>query len=102
MVPFFAYRRIWALEADWLYEAHCVSIQEGACFSEKSHLHANFNKVGFVEQVRIKWISTQLNHTEAKLYEQIVMDYFWIPKGWAEQHWTEKVRAKASKARRTR
>eukprot|EP00518_Triparma_eleuthera_P006794 CAMPEP_0182489248 /NCGR_PEP_ID=MMETSP1319-20130603/48812_1 /TAXON_ID=172717 /ORGANISM="Bolidomonas pacifica, Strain RCC208" /LENGTH=261 /DNA_ID=CAMNT_0024691375 /DNA_START=206 /DNA_END=987 /DNA_ORIENTATION=+ len=103
--------RVLALEASDRYEAHCVSIQSGSEFDENKFLHANFNKTSFTDQVRAKWLDTTLTahkkvlyrtflskwldttltaHKKV-LYSQIVMDYFWIPKGWAEQHWTEKL-----------
>ncbi|GMH77270.1 hypothetical protein TrST_g10541 [Triparma strigata] len=80
--------RILALEASDQYEAHAVSIQDGAEFSPEKYLHANFNKIGFVDKVCDKWIAPHASKTKEIRYSQIIMDYFWIPKGWAEQHWT--------------
>ncbi|GMH57536.1 hypothetical protein TrRE_jg8089 [Triparma retinervis] len=36
-------------------------------------------------RVKEKWCLDDPNP-----YTQIILDYFWIPPGWAEQHWTEK------------
>ncbi|GMI05049.1 hypothetical protein TrLO_g2879 [Triparma laevis f. longispina] len=81
--------RILALEASDQYEAHCVSIQDGAQFLDDKYLFANFNKKDFVKRVQDKWIATHKTKSTEIKYSQIIMDYFWIPKGWAEQHWTD-------------
>jgi hypothetical protein len=59
-----------------------VSLQDGSSYLEEKFLYANFNKETFVRQVKEKWCLDDPNP-----YTQIILDYFWIPPGWAEQVW---------------
>ncbi len=59
---------------------------------KEKFMFANFNKEGFVRNVREKWCKPKNYNVKEVLYSQITLDYFWIPPGWAEQHWTDKVR----------
>jgi hypothetical protein len=72
--------RCLAVEASGRYETHCVSLQDGSSYLEEKFLFANFNKETFVKQLKEKWCLDNPNP-----YTQIILDYFWIPPGWAEQ-----------------
>jgi len=58
----------------------CVSLEQGAVYRRDRHLDANFNGRHFVKQLK--------DHVGGCQFDQIVLDYFWIPRGWDEDHWT--------------
>ena len=43
------------------------------------HLEANFNGRRFVKDL--------VNHFQGRRFDQIVLDYFWIPPAWNQNHW---------------
>eukprot|EP00562_Extubocellulus_spinifer_P027837 CAMPEP_0178643044 /NCGR_PEP_ID=MMETSP0698-20121128/17506_1 /TAXON_ID=265572 /ORGANISM="Extubocellulus spinifer, Strain CCMP396" /LENGTH=1014 /DNA_ID=CAMNT_0020283857 /DNA_START=22 /DNA_END=3066 /DNA_ORIENTATION=- len=71
--------RCLALEAANDTHAYCVSLENGARYGPR-HLHANFNRVKFIGQLKKLWGNVK--------FRQIILDYFWIPRGtWVMSHW---------------
>jgi len=60
-------------------DVFCVSLEQGAVYWRDRHLDANFNGRHFVKQLK--------DHMGGYQFDQIVLDYFWIPRGWDEDHW---------------
>ena len=60
-------------------DVYCVSLEQGAVYRSDRHLDANFNGRRFVQQLR--------DCTGSCQFDQIILDYFWIPSGWDEHHW---------------
>jgi hypothetical protein len=60
-------------------DVFCVSLERGAVYRNGRHLDANFNGRKFVQQLK--------NHIGECDFDQIILDYFWIPRGWDEDHW---------------
>lgn len=72
--------RCLALEHDNQTAAYCVSMEKGAIYDPRRHLTANFNRTNFVRDF--------LAYFPGVKFRQIILDYFWIPKGsWAISHW---------------
>ena len=44
------------LELSNEFEGRCVSMEDGAVYSQEKHLYANFNKADFVKTVKEKWL----------------------------------------------
>jgi hypothetical protein len=67
-------------------EKHCnadvytVSQEKGAIYDQNKHLEANFNRRSFCRELKKHFLDTQ--------FDQVVLDYFWIPAGWNVQHWS--------------
>lgn len=67
-------------------EKHCnadvytVSQEKGAIYDQNKHLEANFNRRNFCRELKKHFLDTQ--------FDQVVLDYFWIPAGWNVQHWS--------------
>jgi len=73
--------RCLALEAHNDTHAYTVSMESGAVYGTR-HLNANFNRGCFVKEAKRKW-------GESIKFRQIVLDYFWIPRGsWVMTHWS--------------
>ncbi|KAL7579961.1 hypothetical protein ACA910_004956 [Epithemia clementina (nom. ined.)] len=66
-------------------EQHCsvrvytVSQEDGAVYEPSRHLWANFNRASFVNALLKKFGNIQ--------FDQVILDYFWIPPGWDVAHW---------------
>ena len=60
-------------------EVYCVSLEQGAVYRKERHLDANFNGCHFVRQLKDLIGECQ--------FDQIILDYYWIPSGWDVQHW---------------
>lgn len=60
-------------------EIFCVSQEEGAVYRMDRHLRADINSRNFVRQLK--------KHFGRRQFDQIVLDYFWIPRGWDRSHW---------------
>ena len=74
--------RCLALESSNDTLAYTVSLESGATYSSR-HFNANFNRPNFVESLKRKWGKTIK-------FRQIILDYFWIPRGsWVMTHWTK-------------
>jgi hypothetical protein len=67
-------------------EKHCnadvytVSQEKGALYDQNKHLEANFNRHSFCRELKKHFLDTQ--------FDQVILDYFWIPAGWNVQHWS--------------
>ena len=74
--------RCLALESSNDTLAYTVSLESGATYSYR-HINANFNRPNFIESLKRKWGKTIK-------FRQIILDYFWIPRGsWVMTHWTK-------------
>jgi len=60
-------------------DVFCVSQEQGAMYRPDRHLEANFNGRHFVKHLQ--------QHFEGCQFDQIVLDYFWIPPAWNQNHW---------------
>ena len=65
----------------------CVSQEHGAVYEAERHLESDFNCRDFVKQLK--------EHVHGGRFDQIVLDYFWIPSGWNESHWRRPFFAKS-------
>jgi hypothetical protein len=75
--------RCLAMEKKHGVEAYTVSQELGAVYDTSKHLHANFNRASFCKSLKRAF-------GEDILFQQIILDYFWIPKGtWVMTHWTK-------------
>ena len=61
-------------------DVYTVSQEKGASYRTDRHLDANFNRHDFARSVRNAFGS------ECQ-FDQIILDYFWIPSGWDVSHW---------------
>jgi len=61
-------------------DMYCVSQEKGAKYRPDRHFDANFNGRTFVKELQ--------THFEGCQFDQIVLDYFWIPTGWDRNHWS--------------
>lgn len=59
---------------------YTVSQERGALYRPDRHLHSNFNRHDFVKKL-------QTHFGRECFFDQIVLDYFWIPPGWDVNHW---------------
>lgn len=73
--------RILATEALCQVDVYCVSQEKGAIYRQDRHLDANFNRSSFVKKL-------QKAFSECIQFDQIILDYFWIPTGWDVHHWS--------------
>jgi len=72
-----------AMENKHRVEAYTVSQELGAEYNASRHLHANFNRASFPKSIRKAF-------GEDCQFQQIILDYFWIPKGaWVISHWSK-------------
>lgn len=60
-------------------DVYTVSQERGALYRKDRHLHANFNRSKDLMQALIERTPMQ--------FQEIILDYFWIPAGWDTQHW---------------
>lgn len=63
-------------------DVYTVSQEKGAVYREDRHLDANFNRRDFVRNLRKRF-------GEDCCFDEIILDYFWIPQGWDASHWTK-------------
>jgi hypothetical protein len=61
---------------------YTVSQEKGAVYREDRHLDANFNRHDFVKNLRKRF-------GEDCCFDEIILDYFWIPQGWDASHWSK-------------
>ena len=70
-----------AMEKKHNLEAYTVSQEKASVYHSKRHLHANFSRHGFFKELQKKF-------GKETRFRQIILDYFWIPKGtWQQSHW---------------
>jgi hypothetical protein len=60
-------------------DVYTVSQEHAGIYRSDRHLHANFNRTKFVQQLVDEF---------GVAFEQIILDYFWIPAGWDNHHWS--------------
>jgi hypothetical protein len=77
--------RVVATEATCHVDVYCVSQEQGTLYRTDRHLHANFNRPSFVKKLS----STFTQDQQPQQYDQIILDYFWIPTGWDVHHWNK-------------
>jgi hypothetical protein len=63
-------------------DVYCVSQEKGAKYRADRHLDANFNRSSFVKEIQKHFMQCR--------FDQIILDYFWIPAGWDVHHWSMK------------
>lgn len=72
-----------AMEKKHRVEAYTVSQERGAAYDKFKHLSANFNRPSFSRSIKNAF-------GEDCQFQQIILDYFWIPKGaWVISHWSK-------------
>lgn len=71
--------RCQATEEHCGFDVFCVSQEQGAMYRPDRHLEANFNGRHFVKHLQ--------QHFKDCQFDQIVLDYFWIPPAWNQSHW---------------
>ena len=62
-------------------DVYTVSQEKGAEYRDDRHLEANFNRHDFAKSLRKAF-------GDNCRFEQIILDYFWIPPGWDVSHWS--------------
>ena len=77
------YARCVVMEQKYRVEAYTVSQELGSMYDDKKHLHANFNRSSFSQALTRAF-------GQGVRFQQIILDYFWIPKGtWVMTHWSK-------------
>jgi len=71
--------RIVATQIHASVQIYTVSQEDAARYDTKRHLDANFNRSSFVKLLQKKFSGIQ--------FDQVILDYFWIPPGWDKNHW---------------
>mmetsp|Transcript_15588 Transcript_15588/g.23942 ORF Transcript_15588/g.23942 Transcript_15588/m.23942 type:complete len:680 (+) Transcript_15588:91-2130(+) len=75
--------RCMAMERKHRVEAYTVSQEMGSAYNTSRHLHANFNRASFAKSLRKSF-------GKNCRFQQIILDYFWIPTGtWVMTHWSK-------------
>ena len=59
----------------------CVSREQAAVYREDRHLDANFNRSS-------SFIKVLKRQFDGRRFQQVVLDWFWIPPGWDDSHWS--------------
>ena len=72
-----------AMEKKHCIEAFTASQENGSVYVEGKHFSGNFNRSGFVDSIKRQF-------GEDTKFRQIILDYFWCPKGWVKEHWTKR------------
>jgi hypothetical protein len=62
-------------------QVYTVSQEQGAVYNAQRHFHANFNQSRSLHKVFAPGGLTP------PFFHQVILDYFWIPKGWDQNHW---------------
>jgi hypothetical protein len=57
-----------------------ASQEQGGIYREDRHLRGNFCRRGWAEKLAKRFPGVQ--------FDQVILDYFWIPSGWDASHWT--------------
>jgi hypothetical protein len=60
-------------------ELYTVSQESGGRYRSTRHLHGNFNRRNFLRKLQEHFLFLE--------FDQVMLDYFWIPAGWDESHW---------------
>lgn len=61
-------------------DLYTVSQEEGASYRTDRHMNGNFNRTNFVRRLQEHFLCLE--------FDQVILDYFWIPAGWDVQHWS--------------
>jgi len=87
-------------------EVYTVSQEKAAEYDETRHLHANFNRHRFVQSLHFSFGRDDKGYLQKKddsddkyqgrkmhpdftvRFRQAILDYFWIPQGWDQHHWS--------------
>ena len=72
--------RVVATEYDSNADLYTVSQEEGANYRNDRHMNGNFNRTNFVRRLQEHFLCLE--------FDQVILDYFWIPAGWDVQHWS--------------
>ena len=72
--------RVVATEHEANAELYTVSQEEGAKYRNDRHMNGNFNRTNFVRRLQEHFLCLE--------FDQVILDYFWIPAGWDVQHWS--------------
>lgn len=56
----------------------CVSREQAAIYNTSRHLDANFNRASFAAALQKQFCTK---------FQQVILDWFWIPPGWDDSHW---------------
>ena len=72
--------RILGIEKMYGMDVFTVSLEKSAEYRRGHHLHADFNNRCFIEKVRRAF-------GKDIVFDEIMLDYFWIPRGWSDSHW---------------
>jgi hypothetical protein len=75
--------RCLATEEHCQVDVYCVSQEKGSIYREDRHLDANFNRASFVKLLKKQF-------GQECRFDQIILDYFWIPAGWDVHHWSNR------------
>jgi hypothetical protein len=59
-------------------DVYCVSQEKASAYRDDRHLDGNFNRAQFVRALREKFKCQ---------FDEIILDYFWIPPAWDASHW---------------
>ncbi|CAB9506602.1 expressed unknown protein [Seminavis robusta] len=80
--------RIKATELENNVSCYTVSMQQGAEYEEQSHVYGNFNRIGFLREMKMKQQENFPHDNKPLSFTQIIWDYYWLPSGWLQIHWT--------------
>jgi hypothetical protein len=72
--------RVVATEYEASAHLYTVSQEEGACYRQDRHMNGNFNRTNFVRRLQEHFLCID--------FDQVILDYFWIPAGWDLEHWS--------------
>lgn len=72
--------RIMATKATFGMDVFTISLENGCRYDANFHLNADFNSRKFTKKLVDKF-------GQKLSFNQIVLDYFWIPNGWTSSHW---------------
>ncbi|GKZ00500.1 hypothetical protein MPSEU_001002400 [Mayamaea pseudoterrestris] len=61
-------------------DVYTVSREKGAIYRSDRHYEGDFNHRKFVASLK--------DHFSGVTFDQVLLDYFWIPTGWDRQHWS--------------
>jgi hypothetical protein len=60
-------------------EVYTVSQESGGRYRPGRHMNGNFNRRNFIRRLQEHFLFME--------FDQVILDYFWIPAGWDESHW---------------
>lgn len=61
-------------------DVYSVSQEQGAVYRDDRHYIGDFNHRKFAQALQAQFPDVQ--------FDQVILDYFWIPSGWDRQHWS--------------